>query len=129
MALPEEAARFPRHRLWLPLTTKLCGDVFAVVTISHSMPREIAPQVAGAWFIHVRNMLLNWISVIHHSFVVVSSLSAPIRDLPCLLGVVARNCGIGPHVTVTRNFAAIVKIVEHTELQCQLVLVGRDLLA
>src|SRR5260370_35825895 len=57
---------------------------------------------------------------------IISALFAAIADGPRLLVVVAGGRGRRPGVAVAGNFSAVVEIVEHAELQRQLVLVGRD---
>ena len=60
------------------------------------------------------------------SLKVIGALFAAICNLPSLFVVVAGNSGGGPFMAVARDFSAIVKVVEHAKLQCQLVLVGSD---
>src|SRR5262249_35971706 len=99
------------------------------MTIRNSMFRHVRPQVTSPGFVYVRNSLLDRILVSNRVFEVVGSLVPAIRDLPCALGVVAGNRRRGPYVSVTRNFAAVVEIVEHTKLPRQFVLIRRDVLA
>ena len=62
----------------------------------------------------------------HAAAGIVGALLAAIGDGPGFLVVVAGGGGGGPEVAVAGNFSAVVEIVEHSELQREFVLVGRD---
>jgi len=47
--------------------------------------------------------------------VIVGVLFAAISDLPGLLVVIAGDGGVRPVMAVTRNFAAVVEVVQHAE--------------
>ena len=49
--------------------------------------------------------------------------------LPVLFKIVGADGGVGPDVAIAGDFAGVVKIVEHAELQGQLMQVGRDVFA
>src|SRR6185437_7870021 len=87
------------------------------------------PQISRGRLVHGWNVFLNGIPLVHHSFIVIGALFAAITDLPGLLGVVTGSRSVRPHVTITRNFSAIVKIVEHTKLTSQLMLIRTYLFA
>src|SRR5664279_4815147 len=54
-------------------------------------------------------------------------LFAAVVNLPGLLCVVAANGRSGPHVSIAGDLAAIVEVVENSELPSQLVLVRSDI--
>ena len=70
--------------------------------------------------------MFEWIFVGDRALEIVGALVAAIADRPGFLVVVAGGGGGGPDVAVSGDFSTVVEIVEHAELQGELVLVGRD---
>ena len=93
------------------------------------MAGEIVPEVAGAGSVHIGFTLLQRKFIGDRALVIVGAFLAAIGDLPGLLVVVAGDGGVRPVVAVARDFAAVIKIVQHSELQSQLVQVGSDIRA
>ena len=62
----------------------------------------------------------------HRSLEVVSAFFAAVADLPGFLVVVGGDRSHRPLMAVAGNFSAVVKVVQYTELQGELVLVGSD---
>src|ERR1700756_3638087 len=102
---------------------------FAVVAKANVVAREIVPEKSGVRIVDVGLIVFQRIFIGHLTLEVVSALLAAISDLPSLFVVVGGDRSRGPEMTVTRNFSAIVKVVEHAELQRELVLVGCDVFA
>ena len=99
---------------------------FAVIAVGKPMPLGIRPKVAGAGLIDIRLALLQGNAFSHTALVVVRVLIAAIADLPGLLGIVAGDGGHRPNVTISGNLAAVIEVVQNTELASQLMLVGCD---
>ena len=90
--------------------------------------REIIPNEAGEGIVNIRQIVLERKFVCVLPLEIVRTFLSAICDLPGFFVVVRCNRCCRPNVAVARNFAAIVEVVENTELQCELVLVGRDVL-
>ena len=65
----------------------------------------------------------------YRSLVIVGPFLAAICDLPGLLIVVTGDGSTRPNVSISRNFSAVIEVIEHTELPGQLVFIGSDLFA
>ena len=87
------------------------------------MAGHVIPNVAGAWLVHVRFIFIERDFIGYTALKIVTALIAAVIDLPSLLIVVAGNRGHRPIMSIARDFAAIVEIVEQAELKRQLVLV------
>ena len=98
------------------------------MAIRDSVLRHVGPEISSAGLVYVGDSLLDRILVSHRALEVVATLAATIRDLPRALGVVAGDGGSRPDVSVARNLAAVVEVVEQPELPRQLMLVRRDVL-
>jgi hypothetical protein len=105
------------------------GDEFSVDAIGQAAFREVVPEEAGAGIVDVGDSLLQREFIGHAAAGIVGPLLAAIADGPGLLVVVGGGGGGRPDVAVAGNFSAVVEVVEHSELQGQLVLVGRDVFA
>src|SRR5215469_4119943 len=101
-------------------------DILRKVIDRFTVRREVAPDVVARRLVYVGNVLKQRISVRDHTFVVIGALRPTIVNLPGLLEVIRPDCCRRPYVTFTGHFAGIEKVVEHTELQRQLVFVRRD---
>ena len=99
---------------------------FAVVAIGQTMAGDVVPEEAGAGIIDIGLVVLEGKLVGDRALEVIGALFAAVGDLPGFFVVVAGDGGGGPEMSVAGNFSAVVKIVEHAELQGQLVLVRRD---
>ena len=93
------------------------------------MRRQVAPDVSAGRLVHVGNLLQQRIAVRHHALEIVRALAAAIVLLPGLLQIIRADGRIRPHVPIARHLARIEEVIEHAELQRQLVLVGSNRLA
>ena len=87
---------------------------------------QIAPKKTACWIGHIGNLLQQRIVIGYGALVVVGSLAAAITLRPGLFQIIGADARRGPYVSVAGDFAGIEEVVEHSELQCELVLVGRD---
>src|SRR4029077_3000830 len=102
---------------------------FAIVAIAHVIACEVIPKKASGRIVDIGLIMLQRIFVGYLALKIVRAFLSAVGDGPGFLVVVAGDrCG-GPEMAVSRNFSAVVKIIEHAELQRQLVLIGRDVLA
>ena len=111
------------------LIAKRGGDVFAEVIVAFAVGGEIAPQIAAGRLVHVGNLLQQRIAQGYGTLVVVGSLAAAVGLLPGFLKIVSTDGRSGPDVAIAGDLAGVEKIIEHTELESQLMLVGGDGLA
>ena len=88
--------------------------------------RDVVPEKAGGRIVDIRLIVIERIFIGDRALEIVGALLAAIGDLPGFFVVVAGDGGGGPEMAVAGNFSAVVEIVEHAELQRELVLVGRD---
>src|SRR6202034_895066 len=95
--------------------------IFAVVAIAQSIPRHVVPKKSSGGIIDIRLVVLQRRFVGHRSLKIVGPFLAAVDDLPRLLVVIAGDCRGRPKMAVAGNFSAVVKIIEHAELQRQLV--------
>ena len=98
----------------------------AVVAIADVVAREIVPEKAGGRIVNVGLIVLQRIFVGDLALEIVGAFLAAIGDLPGLLVVVGSDRGGRPEMAVAGDLAAVVEIVEHSELQSEFVLVGSD---
>ncbi len=87
---------------------------------------KIGPEIATGRLLHVGNLFAQRIAVGHYALIIVSALRTAVVRGPGLLQIVCADGRGGPDVAVARDFAGVEEVVEHAELQGQLVLVGRD---
>src|SRR5277367_6612916 len=80
-------------------------DVLAEVVMGLPMPLHVAPQISARRLIHIRNLLLQRISLRHHTFKVIRPLSAPVVLLPRLLQIVSADSRRRPDMSITRHLA------------------------
>ncbi len=125
--------RFLRRRSSLLRRGRLAGFVaplriheFAVVAVGESVVGDVVPEKAGGGIVDIGLIVFERKFVGDGALEIIGSLFAAIGDLPGFFVVVAGDGGGGPEMAVAGNFSAVVEIVEHAELQRQLVLVGRD---
>ena len=81
------------------------------------MRGEIAPEIAAGRLLHVGNFLKQRIAVGHHALIIVSAFRAAVSMRPGFLEIVGADGGVGPDVAFAGDFARIVEIIEHAELQ------------
>ena len=93
------------------------------------MAGGVAKQILRLWFVDVGKVVVQGILVGNQSLVVVGSLAVAVSNLPGLLVVVRGRRSQRPHVAVAGNLAGIIEVVEHAELQGELMLIGCDVLA
>src|ERR1700720_3453332 len=55
--------------------------------------------------------------------------AAAVGDRPSLGDVIGNGRGGRPHVAISGYVATVIKVIEYAELTCELVLIGRDVLA
>src|SRR5579872_4715212 len=101
----------------------------AVIAEADVVAREIVPEKSSRGIVHVGQVVLQRVFVSILSLKIVGALLAAVGNRPDLFVVVGGDGGGRPEVAVAGNLSAIVKIVEHTELQRELVLVRRDVFA
>src|ERR1700686_32888 len=97
--------------------------------IAQAAAGEVVPEKARSGVVNVGDSLLERILFGHASAGVVGTLFTAIADGPRLLVVVGGGGSGRPDVSVAGNFAAVIKIIEPSELQGELVLVGRNVSA
>src|SRR4029077_68381 len=91
-----------------------------------SMVGEVVPKKSGGGIVNVGLIVFERNLFGDAATEVIGAFVAAVGDLPGLFVVVAGDGRGGPEVAVAGNFSAVVEIVEHAELQGQLVLVGCD---
>ncbi len=87
------------------------------------MLREIVPEETGPGIVHNGKALLESVAEI------LGTLTSSINNGPNFFDIVGTRGSIGPEMAVGGDFSAIIKVVEHSELQREFVLVGRNLSA
>src|SRR6478672_1870593 len=87
---------------------------------------EVVPDKAGGGIVDVGHVAVEGKLVSHLSLKIVGALFAAVGDLPGFLVVIGRDGGRGPEVAVAGNFYTVVEVVEHAELERQLMFVGGD---
>src|SRR5208337_3421011 len=105
------------------------GDELSVDAIAEAAVGEVIPEETGAGVIDVGDSLLERKLFGDGAAGVVGSLFAAIADGPRLLVVVGGSRSSRPDVAVAGDLSAVVEIVEHSELERELVLVGSDVFA
>ena len=93
------------------------------------MAGDVVPEKASRGVVYVRFANFQGIFVGYRALIVIYSFFATISDLPGLFVVIASDCRGRPIVPIARDLAAVIEVVEHTELQRQLVFVGSDVSA
>src|SRR2546430_17542521 len=86
-------------------------------------------EKASRGIVYIRFANFQGIFVGYRALIVIYSFFATISDLPGLFVVIASDCRGRPIVPIARDLAAVIEVVEHTELQRQLVFVGSDVSA
>src|SRR5206468_5008725 len=116
-----------RQRKFRPLRlAPFSFDKFAIIAVSEIVASDVIPEKASRGVVYIRFANFQWIFVGYRALIVIYSLFATINDLPGFFVVVAINCRGRPIVPIARDLAAVIEIIEHTELQGELVLVRRD---
>src|SRR6476620_2017762 len=92
------------------------------------MARCVIPDVSGRGSVHIGHTTFKREFVSDSALKIIGTFTTAIYDLPSLFVVVAGDSGRTPFVAVARNFPAVVKIIQHAELQRQLMLVRGNVL-
>ena len=92
--------------------------------VSLAVSSVVAPEISAARFVDVRDLLLQRITLGHHTFVVVAALATAIRLLPGLLKIIRADGRIRPDVAVARHLAGVKEVIEHAELKGEIMQVG-----
>ena len=82
---------------------------------------KIVPEKAGSGIVHQGKVLIETVAR------VLRTLTTAINNRPDFFDVVGRCGSIGPKMTVGGNVSTVIKVVEHSELQREFVLVRRNL--
>ena len=93
------------------------------------MVGDVVPEKSSRGIVHIWFSKFQGIFIGYGTLVVVNALLAAIGDLPGFLVVIACDGCSGPIVSITRDLAAVIEIVEYTELQSELVLIRSDIRA
>src|SRR5215469_1046485 len=99
---------------------------FAIDAEAQVIARQIVPEETGGGIVHVGNVVVERKLVSVLSLKIVGAFFAAVRDLPRLLVIIGGDRCRRPDMSIAGNFSTVVEIVEYAELQCELVLVGRD---
>src|SRR5438132_2679623 len=119
-----------RQRKFRPLRlAPFSFDKFAIIAVSEVVARDVIPEEASRRVVYIGFANFQGIFVGYRALIVIYSLFATISDLPGLFVVIASDCRGRPIVPIARDLAAVIEVVEHTELQRQLVFVGSDVSA
>src|SRR6185437_16150889 len=102
------------------------GDVFAEVVMRETVRVGVAPHVSAGGLDHVGDFLQDRVTLRDDAFIVVGALLVAVVDLPVALEVVGADGGVGPDVAIAGDLTGVEEVVEHAELERELVLVGRD---
>src|SRR5215469_17756437 len=102
------------------------GDEFTEVVVGFVVRGEISPQISAGRLVHVGDLLEERVALCDRAFVVVRALVAAITLLPGLFQVVGADGGVGPDMSISGDFAGVEKVVQHSELECELMQVRRD---
>src|SRR5208282_5850676 len=105
------------------------SDEFSVDAIGETFFRQVIPEETSARIVDVGDSLLERKFFGHAAAGIIGTLFAAIADRPSLLVVVGGSGSGRPEVAVAGNLSAVVEIIEHSELQRELVLVRRDVSA
>src|SRR5260370_35724652 len=101
-------------------------DEFSVDAIAQVVFCEVVPQEASGGIVDVGDSLFKRQFVGHGAVSIIGALFAAIADGPVFFVVVGSGGGGGPDVAIAGNFSAVGEVVEHSEFQGELVLVGSD---
>src|SRR5579862_2230872 len=102
------------------------GDELAVVAIAEPVARNVVPDKAGGGIVNIGLVLVKRVLIGNRSAEIIRTFLAAISDLPRVLVIVAGNGGHRPIVSIARNLATVVEIVQDAELQCYLVQIWSD---
>ena len=102
---------------------------FSVITKANVVAREIVPKKTRSRIVDVGHVVIERKFVGNLSLEIIGVLFAAVGDLPCHSLLVGSDCRGRPLMAVTRDFPAVVEIIENPELQREFVLVGRDVLS
>src|SRR5207237_10391809 len=95
--------------------------------INEGVTGYVIPEKPSGRIIDIGQVVVEHVFVSNRAPEIVGALFAPIIDLPGLLVIVTGDGGGGPEMTITGDFPAVVEVIQHAELQRQLMLVGRDI--
>src|SRR5439155_4488636 len=112
--------------LWL---APFSFDELAIIAVSEVVASNVIPEKASRGVVYIGFANFQRIFVGYRALIVIYSFFATISDLPGFFVVVAGNCRGRPIVPIARDLAAVIEVVEHTELQSELVFVGGDVRA
>lgn len=84
------------------------------------MLSKIVPEKTGPWIVHIGNALVEGVAEI------LRTVTSSINNGPDFFDVIGSGGSIGPQMAVGGYISTIEKVVEHPELQCEFMGVGRN---